>query len=177
MKKILLSLLLLCSNAFAQTGFETGNLTGWTSSGGDNTASQALTNFSAGGGKTWTINPYGSWMGKLYPSGSVQFDNATTSLGLNSTENSAIKSYLNLQASSGGGGNPTPTNASWMKKTMTLTAGTNYSFAWNYLSTDYTPFNDGSMITLVHATNASICLLYTSPSPRDRQKSRMPSSA
>ena len=26
-------------------------------------------------------------------------------------------------------------------------------------------------------TMASICLLYTSPSPRDRQKSRMPSSA
>ena len=26
-------------------------------------------------------------------------------------------------------------------------------------------------------TNVSICLLYTSPSPRDRQKSRMPSSA
>ena len=26
-------------------------------------------------------------------------------------------------------------------------------------------------------TNHSICLLYTSPSPRDRQKSRMPSSA
>ena len=26
-------------------------------------------------------------------------------------------------------------------------------------------------------TNPSICLLYTSPSPRDRQKSRMPSSA
>ena len=25
--------------------------------------------------------------------------------------------------------------------------------------------------------NGSICLLYTSPSPRDRQKSRMPSSA
>ena len=27
------------------------------------------------------------------------------------------------------------------------------------------------------ATQAIICLLYTSPSPRDRQKSRMPSSA
>ena len=26
-------------------------------------------------------------------------------------------------------------------------------------------------------TDASLCLLYTSPSPRDRQKSRMPSSA
>ena len=36
-----------------------------------------------------------------------------------------------------------------------------------------------SSIKTSHITNASsnICLLYTSPSPRDRQKSRMPSSA
>jgi hypothetical protein len=153
MKKILLALLFVCSSAFAQTGFESGNLTGWTTSGGDSTASQALTNYTAGGGKTWTINPYGSWMGKLYPSGSVQFDSATTSLGLTSSENTAIRQFMNANA---GGGNPTPTNASWMKRTMTLTSGTTYSFAWNYLSTDYTPFNDGSMITLVHSTNAGI---------------------
>ena len=31
--------------------------------------------------------------------------------------------------------------------------------------------------TLVTYTEGQICLLYTSPSPRDRQKSRMPSSA
>ena len=31
-------------------------------------------------------------------------------------------------------------------------------------------------IAITHA-NPSFCLLYTSPSPRDRQKSRMPSSA
>ena len=30
---------------------------------------------------------------------------------------------------------------------------------------------------LNQAKNATFCLLYTSPSPRDRQKSRMPSSA
>ena len=30
---------------------------------------------------------------------------------------------------------------------------------------------------LMQAENISLCLLYTSPSPRDRQKSRMPSSA
>ena len=39
----------------------------------------------------------------------------------------------------------------------------------------------GSQITTVQETFATIfaegCLLYTSPSPRDRQKSRMPSSA
>ena len=28
-----------------------------------------------------------------------------------------------------------------------------------------------------HASLSTVCLLYTSPSPRDRQKSRMPSSA
>ena len=31
--------------------------------------------------------------------------------------------------------------------------------------------------TLTDAQKRSVCLLYTSPSPRDRQKSRMPSSA
>jgi hypothetical protein len=160
MKKILIALLLYSTvTAWSQSlsaqsaGFESGNLTGWTVSGPDTAASQALTNYSAGGGKTWTINPYGSWMGKLYPSGSVQFDSATSSLGLTSTENTAIRQFMNANA---GGGNPTPTNASWIKRSITLSAGTTYSFAWNYLSTDYTPFNDGSMITLVHSTNGSI---------------------
>ena len=41
---------------------------------------------------------------------------------------------------------------------------------------------NGGTVTLVNTpgfwrVNYSICLLYTSPSPRDRQKSRMPSSA
>jgi hypothetical protein len=153
MKKILLSLLLLCSNAFGQSGFETGNVNGWTTSGGDAAASQSVVNLCTGNSKCWTINPYGSWMGQLYPSGSVQFNSATTSLGLTTAENTAIRQFMTTNA---GGGDPTPTNASWMKRTMTLTAGVTYSFAWNYVSTDYTPFNDGSMVTLVHATDGSI---------------------
>ena len=36
------------------------------------------------------------------------------------------------------------------------------------------PFNNNDSIIMV---NPDSCLLYTSPSPRDRQKSRMPSSA
>ena len=32
-------------------------------------------------------------------------------------------------------------------------------------------------IAIMYATWSGLCLLYTSPSPRDRQKSRMPSSA
>ena len=36
---------------------------------------------------------------------------------------------------------------------------------------------DASLIEKIHETRKAPCLLYTSPSPRDRQKSRMPSSA
>lgn len=142
---------------FAQNnGFESGNLSGWTASGGDVTVSTGLNNASYGGGKTWTVKPYGTYMAQLYPSGSVQFNTATTALGLTTAENTAIKNYLTYQSQNGGGGNPTPTNASWIKRELTLTAGTTYTFAWNYVSTDYTPFNDGSMMTLVNSTNSAI---------------------
>ena len=35
----------------------------------------------------------------------------------------------------------------------------------------------GALVKLVDIAEHPVCLLYTSPSPRDRQKSRMPSSA
>ena len=38
-------------------------------------------------------------------------------------------------------------------------------------------FGDGSTSTETNPIKTYTCLLYTSPSPRDRQKSRMPSSA
>ncbi len=177
MKKIILLALIFCLPSYSAvvggtgTDWETGALTGWTAGGGSTATvkstgwsasgigvavSGGLTNYSPGGGKTWTVLPYGSYMGTIQAGNSaVTFDSAVTSLGLSSGENTAIKSYLSFQSSNGGGGNPTPTNASWIKKTVTLTAGTTYTIAWNYLSTDYAPFNDGSMMTLTHSTDAS----------------------
>ena len=38
-------------------------------------------------------------------------------------------------------------------------------------------FSAGQGLDTAHRVNGKPCLLYTSPSPRDRQKSRMPSSA
>jgi len=163
MKRVLqlLVLTLTTSLAFSQdisaqsAGFESGTLSGWTSSGGD-VSVVGSTSVSPGGGKNWVINPYGTKMAQLFPSGGVQFNAATTQLGLTTAENTAIRNYLTFQSQNGGGGNPTPTNASWIKRELNLQAGTTYTFAWNYLSTDYTPFNDGSMMTLTHATNAGI---------------------
>jgi hypothetical protein len=77
-------------------------------------------------------------MGQIQPTGGVQFNTATASLGLSSAENTAIRNYLTSL-----GGNSTPTNAGWIKREVTLQAGTTYTFGWNYVSTDYTPFNDG----------------------------------
>lgn len=151
MKQLLLILALVCSNAWAQNlGFEAGTLSGWTSSGGE-VSVVGTTNVNPGGGKNWTINPYGTKMAQIQPTGGVQFNTATASLGLSAAENTAIRNYL-----TGLGGYSSPTNAGWIKREITLQAGTTYTFGWNYVSTDYTPFNDGSMMTLTHATNASI---------------------
>ena len=80
--------------------------------------------------------------------GSPNFDPAMSSMGLNSTDISSIRSYLTSL-----GGNSTPTNASWAKRSVTLQAGVTYTIAWQYLSTDYVPFNDGSLMSLVHSTD------------------------
>ena len=148
----------------ANLGFESGNTTSWTIS---NTTGAANWNSGSGAavvtglqhtpgdGKAWTVNPYGTYMLSLQPgSGAPTFDSATTSLGLTSAQNIAIKNILTQQAQVSGG-DPTPTNAAWVKRDMKLQAGVTYSIAWQYLSTDYTPFNDGSIITLVHKTDGS----------------------
>ena len=56
-------------------------------------------------------------------------------------------------------------------------------FVLIFRATDVLSFAQPAMVVVgagfisYFATQLGICLLYTSPSPRDRQKSRMPSSA
>ena len=49
----------------------------------------------------------------------------------------------------------------------------------NSLSENHSQTENYAVLTILDKVNSQsdICLLYTSPSPRDRQKSRMPSSA
>lgn len=157
-----LFLLLFSTQVVAQTannyGFENGNYTDWTVSNGAATVKSggwsdsgsgaqvatSVQNFCPGGGKCWTVNPYGNYMMSIQAGGgSPNFDPAMTSLGLTQTQINSVKSYLTSM-----GGNSNPTNASWVKRDVSLQAGVTYYFSWLYLSTDYVPFNDGSMITL-----------------------------
>jgi hypothetical protein len=72
----------------------------------------------------------------------------TTSLGLSSSSITA----LNSQVSSTGGN---VTSTAWIVKDFTFAAGTTFKMAWVYTSTDYVPFNDGSLATLVNKTSAT----------------------
>ena len=48
---------------------------------------------------------------------------------------------------------------------------------WGFYSSESFSARYGAVWIINHAEFSYSCLLYTSPSPRDRQKSRMPSSA
>lgn len=156
-------LLMLCLGFSQQTlaqvtnyGFENGDYTGWTVSNGSTTlrtswspngsgvqVTSGMTNYCPGGGKCWTVTPYGSYMVSVQAGGgSPNFDNAMTTLGL---AGSAITSIKNTIYSNG---NMWPTNASSVSRSVALQAGVTYTFAWQYVSTDYMPYNDGSLITL-----------------------------
>jgi len=104
---------------------------------------------------TWTFSPYQTYAVALQPNNGSTFDNATTALGLSSSDNTAIKAMLAQQAAQSGNGSGTPTDAAWITKSVTLTAGTTYTMSWNYIGTDYVPFNDGSITSLIYQGSGS----------------------
>lgn len=160
MKRLVaLFLLFFAMPVFAQVtnyGFENGDYTGWTVSNGSTTlrnswsdsgsgvqVTTGMTNYCPGGGKCWTVTPYGSYMVSLQAGGSSPgFDSAMTTLGLQSSTITSIKNTIYSN------GNMYPTNATSISRTVFLQAGVTYTYAWQYLSTDYVPYNDGSMITV-----------------------------
>ena len=85
-----------------------------------------------------------------------------------------LQGIHNFTSGSGGGTTTTTGSGNTFKialytSSASLGAGT----------TAYTTSNEvsGTGYTAAGNTLTNVCLLYTSPSPRDRQKSRMPSSA
>lgn len=139
-------------------GFEDGTYAGWTVSNGSTTlrttwsdsgqgvqVTTGMQNYCPGGGKCWTITPYGSYMISVQAGGSSpQFNAAMTTLGLSSADITTIRNTIYSN------GSMYPTNASSVSRTVFLQAGITYTFGWQYLSTDYVPYNDGSMITLTN---------------------------
>lgn len=139
------------ARAQVNLNFTSSGLTGWTMNGG--TIIPSLTNFSDGP-YTWNIYPYtGQYMAQLQPNGGATYSTMTSQLGLNAASLTSIQSFLNSHS---GGGSTNPTNASWMYYAgLYLTAGTNFTVAWNFVATDYTPWNDTSITTLVNTSGGA----------------------
>ncbi len=97
---------------------------------------------------TWTFSAYGNNMLALQPGANTNWTTVGAELGLTSTQINNLSSLLQQQAQTSGYGSGSITNLAYTYRTVTLTAGTTYNMAWNYIGTDYVPFNDGSITTL-----------------------------
>ena len=111
---------------------------------------------------------------------SLQEDNIKNTFACNGSTNTFSLAFSIVDKDFATVNLPDPTNISQIEvfqqnfsATTPLTAGTEYTYntTTGVVTLVQTPLN-GDIITVFLS-----CLLYTSPSPRDRQKSRMPSSA
>jgi len=141
--------------SLSSSGWVSGGNTGQTQTGnymdtgvGVQSATGAQT-IACCGPNTWVISPYtGSTMLGMQPGNTQNYSTMTSSLGLSSASVSA----LNAQVASQGG---SITSTAWISKDFTFQANTQFKMAWNYISTDYVPFNDGSLTSLVNTGSAS----------------------
>lgn len=122
----------------------------------DSVSGQTLTGaqtFQAGP-NAWAISPYtGSTMYSLAPQQpSNTYANMASALGMSSSSVTSLSGEIAAQNPQGGG---TITNAAWVSKNFTFTAPAQFHMYWTYTSTDYVPFNDGSITTLVNTGDAA----------------------
>jgi hypothetical protein len=126
---------------------------GWTNGPAGTTTYTGTQNLQAGP-NAWTISPYtGSTMVGMQPSNpTATYSNMTSALGMSADSVSALSAEIAAQNPQGGGN---ITNAAWIYKDFPLAAATKFSMYWVYTSTDYVPFNDGSITTFVNTGDAA----------------------
>ncbi|WP_342315470.1 autotransporter domain-containing protein [Lysobacter sp. FW306-1B-D06B] len=162
---LLAALLLSPTAAFAavdiqNASFEDGTLSGWTAGGGTGSQSSGsygstgvgasvvtgMTDFDsqvgpAPGPHLWTVTPYQNYMASLQAGQAGNVGAGLSALGLTAQSQSNVQSMM---------GAASLTNAAWLYQDLVLEAGDAFTMAWQYVSTDYEPYNDGSFTSLVN---------------------------
>jgi len=122
--------------SLTNSGFETSDLSGWTTLGTVvATPSTSVTTFDS---TVWTIGAAGTTMAQLNPS--VGVASIETALGLTA-------GTLNALNTNPSGGSLTDGAAIW--QSFSGNAGDSISVAWDYVATDYIPFNDPAYAILI----------------------------
>ena len=102
---------------------------------------------------SWTFSPKSATKAVLLqPKSEQTFSQAASALNLSAGSVTEISNTLTTQAQASGNGQGNPTDAAWITREVELTADTVYTMAWNYVGTDYVPYNDGSITSLVPIT-------------------------
>jgi hypothetical protein len=135
----LLSATSAASAAVINPGFESG-LTGWTTLG--SVAASGNTNVITFDGTNWTIVPYQTTSARLDSSG-ASVSAIEAALGL------ATGTLPNPNADGG-----SLTEGAAIYQTFAATAGDTISTWWNYVATDYVPFNDPAFVILTDPNGA-----------------------
>jgi hypothetical protein len=133
---VLLGMFAFTNNSTAQInngGFETGDLSFWVL-GGSGYASTGEVY------QAWVINPADIYMGFIFPGSTLDQAAAEASLGLPA---GALVAHNNPLYNQGN------TDFSTLTQDVVLGAGQSVSLYWNYVSTDYAPFNDGCLASFV----------------------------
>lgn len=105
---------------------------------------------------SWTFGPNNAtYAAALQPKGEQTFSQAMSELGLSGSSQTEIEAQLVADRNASGFGSPNPTDAAWITREVQLTADVTYTMSWNYLGTDYVPFNDGSITSLVQISAPS----------------------
>lgn len=132
---------------FTNPGFETGDLSGWSTLGTViATPSTSVTTFDS---TVWNIFAAETTMAQLNATG-VAVATIESTLGLTSGTLNA----LNTNPSGG-----SLTNGSALYQVFSGSAGDTLSFAWNYVATDYIPFNDPAFALLIGNSGADVTVL------------------
>ena len=144
----MMNLLSLPTSSDFNLGFE-NDLNGWTTHGSVNiseyTSIQADNN-------NWEVWPKNSKMAVLVPLElSVTSDDAFSQVAAILQISDSSKTYFNSYFAN-------PTTFAYIYKDVALTANQIYYVAWNYVATDYAPFNDASFFTLANTTNPMLQL-------------------
>jgi hypothetical protein len=94
-------------------------------------------------GTVWTINPHGERMAVLTPSGAnVSPATLQATMGLADSSIAYINSIFSISGSSG----KDITNMAYIYQDIQLSAGQELKMSWNYVATDYVPWNDASLL-------------------------------
>ncbi len=126
--------------------FETGDLSGWNTVGTVSaTPSTTVTTYD---NVVWSIFANGTTMAQLNSNG-ADINAIESAIGLTSGTLDALNTNPN-------GGNLT--NGSALYRTFTAASGDTIALSWDYVATDYIPFNDPAFAVLV-GPNASVTVL------------------